>query len=247
MDNSLLSTRPAIDHRFTLLARTICADQQIHSQELKALSSLAQQLNASEETLQAIQQVLEDNAQVSLAEAANAIPTQQRREAFRQVIAIAYSDGYFAPLERQFVEQLGEHWGISKPEIDHTLKAAQGLLLPDVGQANSLSAGARLLQGTESLLSRSLVEKFTALAPEHFAQRIEQLHREILLSGPQYDQAVQQCAKVAAEDFVYADAALRHTSSILRDLASGIQRAVATISNSQFGEKVARVGLMGVV
>ena len=237
MDNSLLSVPPAsappaIDHRFTLLAHTICADQQIHNQELTLLNALAQQLGASAATQQAIQQVLDQNQETPVEQAARSIPTHQRRELLRQAIAIAYSDGHFAPSERQFVEQLGQIWGISETELERDLQLAQNAALSPTGKADSLSIAARLLQGAESLLSRSRLDKLTARAPERVAQRIEQLQREILLSGPQYDQAVQQCATIAAEDFVYADAALRHTARTLCDLSTGIQAAIAAVEHT---------------
>ena len=67
------------------------------------------------------------------------------------------------------------------------LESAQGFGVSPVDQDDddqvNLSIGARLLRGAESLLSRSLVSKLTELAPENVGKRIEQLQREILLSG----------------------------------------------------------------
>ncbi|MGB3612217.1 MAG: GTPase [Elainellaceae cyanobacterium] len=233
MGNPLLPPyAAAIDHRFVLLAHVICADQQIHSRELRALKNLAQQLNANEATLQAIEKILEQGeTQISIWSAAQAIPVGRRDEALRQAMAIAYSDGYFAPLEREFIDRLAQFWGLHS--VEHILKVAQGFgVQPHNDSHDALSAGARLLKGTETLFSKSLVDVLTDLAPQPVAQRIEQLHREILLSGPQYDEAIQRCAEIAREDITYAERALEQTSRSLKTLETCIQHIVGSIGET---------------
>ena len=48
----------AIDYGFLLLTRIICANQQIHGQELRALKDLADQANINESTLQEMKKIL---------------------------------------------------------------------------------------------------------------------------------------------------------------------------------------------
>ncbi|PZO39114.1 MAG: GTPase [Shackletoniella antarctica] len=234
------SFSPALDYSFLLLTHVICADQQIHSQESLALRDLANQTSVNEATLQEIEKILgQDEAKLSLEEAAQRVPIGQRSEAFRQVLAIAYIDGYFSPLEREIVNYIAQLWGIQESEIEQILEAAQGFKQwqnrTDEGD-NGLSTGARLLKGTESLLSKSLVRKLSELAPEFIGQRIEHLQREILLSGPEYDEAIQQCAKIAREDFRYADQSLRMTFTALRDLGNGIQQVIENIKQKTTGD-----------
>lgn len=228
MGNSLLPIQSAdIDYRFVLLAHVICADQQIHSQELRAIKGLAHQLNVNEVTLQAIEKILgQDDTQISSEIAARAIPAEQRDDLLLQALAIAHSDGYFAPLEREFIDRLAQLWGINT--VEQVLKAAQGVgIQPRSVNHDALSAGARLLKGTETLLSKPLVDALTDLAPQSVVQRIEQLHREILLSGPQYDEAIRRCAEIATEDIIYAERALEQTSRSLKTLGPAL--AVATV------------------
>lgn len=235
-----LPHRAALDYGFLLLTHLICADQQIHHREARSLRDLATQAQVNQATLQEMEKILgQDDFHIALEEVAQSVPVGQRSETLRQVMAIAYIDGYFSPLERDVVNQIAQVWGIYDHEIEQMLEAAQGF-----GQSQTvaneedqaLSAGARLLKGAESLLSRSLVTKLAELAPENVGRRIERLQREILLSGPEYDVAIEQCAKVAKEDFKYSDQALRLTFAILKDLGNNVQQVIYDIKQKTIGQ-----------
>ena len=232
-----------LDHGFLLLVHMICADQQIHSQESRALWDLAKQTHINEVTLQEMEKILgQDDAHITLEESARNVPIGQRSEVLRQVLAIAYIDGYFSPLEREVIDQVAQLWGVHQHEIEQMLEDAQGfgrwrIHSDAVDEENGgLSVGARLLKGTESLLSRSLINKLAELAPRHIGGQIEQLQREILLSGPEYDDAIQKCAKIAREDFKYSDQSLRIAFSSLRDLGNGLQQVIHTIKQKTVGQ-----------
>jgi len=231
--------RAALDYGFLLLTHIICADQQIHSRESRALRELADQANINEATLQEMEKILgQDDPHVLLEEAARNLPLSQRTETLRQVIAIAYIDGYFSPLEREVVDQIAQGWGIYEQEIEQMLEEAQGFgQWHATGQEeDELSVGARLLKGAESVLSRSIVTRLAEIAPENIGQRIERLQREILLSGPEYDDAIGQCAKIAHEDFKYSSHALRLTFDTLKDLADGVQQVIYDIKQKTTGQ-----------
>jgi uncharacterized tellurite resistance protein B-like protein/GTP-binding protein EngB required for normal cell division len=234
------SFSPTLDYGFLLLTHVICADQQIHNQESRALRDLANQASIDEATLHEIEKILgQDETQISMEEAAQQVPIGQRSETFRQVLAIAYIDGYFSPLERETINHIAQIWGIQESEIEQILEEVQGFKQWQTctyAEDDGLSIGAQLLKGAESLLSRSLVTKLSELAPESIGRRIERLQREILLSGPEYDEAIQQCAKIAGEDFRYSDQSLRVTFSALRDLGNGIQQMIQDIQQKTTGD-----------
>lgn len=229
-----------LDYRFLLLTYAICADQQIHNHESRILRDLAEQVNVSEITLQEIEKILgQDETKVSLEEAAQQVSLSQRSETFKLVLAIAYIDGYLSPLEREMVNHIAQLWGIQETEIEQILEAAQGFKqwqTPTSEEDDGLSIGARLLKGAESLLSKSLVTKLSELAPKSIGRHIEHLQREILLSGPEYDEAIQQCAKIAIEDFRYSEQSLRITFTTLKHLGNGIQEVIQNIQQKTTGE-----------
>jgi uncharacterized tellurite resistance protein B-like protein/GTP-binding protein EngB required for normal cell division len=241
VDTVSLQPCAALDYGFLLLTHIICADHQIHSRESRALRELANQVGINEATLQEMEKVLgQDSSCISLEDAIHKVPVGQRSETLQQVMAIAYVDGYFSPLERQVVNQIAQNWGIYEYEIAQMLEEAQGFgqWQESTDEADEqLSVGARLLKGTESILSRSLITKLAELAPENIGQRIERLQREILLSGPEYDDAIQQCAKVAREDFGYSDKALRLTFITLKDLGNGIQQVIHNLKQKTTGQR----------
>lgn len=231
--SAALSENEGVNYCFLLLTHIICADQQIHDRESRALRELAAQLRLNQTTLQMMEEILsQGEQQISIEEVARRISVGQRTEALRQMLAIAYVDGFFSPLEREVVDQVAQLWGIHDSEIQQMLRAAQGFGISKTDKDDdqiSLSIGARLLKGTESLLSRSLVSKLADLAPENFGRQIQQLQREILLAGPEYDQAIQHCAKIAREDYKYAENALKLTDVALQELGHGIQQVIHDI------------------
>ena len=64
------------------------------------------------------------------------------------------------------------------------------------------------------------------IAPKTIGRTIEKLEREILLSGPEYDEAIQQCAKIAQEDYQYAKTALQRASETLKELENNLSMTV---------------------
>ena len=230
-----------LDYGFLLLAHIICADGQIHNRELTALFDLANQVNMPELTLHEVEKILgQDEAQIPLETCVQKIPSGRQCEVFRQVLAIAYIDGYFSPLEREVVNQIARMWEISENELEQMLEDAQvfsqGKSKTIDNEKSELSVGARFLRGAESLLSKNLVNKLTELAPEHIGEKIEKLQREILLSGPEYDDVIQRCTQIAKEDFQYADKALKVTFSSLKDLGNGLQQGIHIIKQKTGGQ-----------
>jgi uncharacterized tellurite resistance protein B-like protein len=157
------SYHTALDYSFLLLTHLICADQQVHSQESRSLRELATQAQVNEATLQEMEKILgQDDSQISLKAATDNVPIGQRSETLRQVMAIAYIDGYFSPLEREMVNLIAQAWSIHEQEIEQMLEDAQGFgqwQIPASEVDESLSIGATLLRGAESVLSRSLVTR----------------------------------------------------------------------------------------
>ncbi len=139
------------------------------------------------------------------------------------------------------VEQIAGIWNWSAREIQRLIEQAEGFtaLTRSKGDDNNqaeMSFGARLLKGAESILSRSLVNKLVEIAPENVGVRIEQLRREILLAGPEYDEAIRQCAAIATEDYKFAEVALKSSYSALYNLGKNIQQAIEKIQYKTSGK-----------
>jgi GTP-binding protein EngB required for normal cell division len=175
---------------------------------------------------------------------ARRVPPGQQSEAMRQILALAYIDGFFAPLEREMVEQVAQIWNWSAGEIQRLIEEAEGFTanrsVNHDNEQTELSVGARLLRGAESILSRSLVTKLAEIAPENVGRRIEQLQQEILLAGPEYDDAIEQCAAIATEDYKFAEIALKGTRLALYNLAKGIQDQLETLQSNTSGKGQAK-------
>jgi uncharacterized tellurite resistance protein B-like protein len=225
-----------LDYPFLLLAHTVCADQQIHSKEAQALHELATQANIGQATLDEMEKILaQEENYLDIKTIAKQISAGQQDEAIRQVLAIAYVDGFFSPLEKEMIEEIVKIWSWSQDDLKHILEEAAGFRPQSENNKDNqeeLSFAARLLKNERtSVLYRAMITMARQLAPETMGRTIERIEKEILLSGPEYDEAIQQCAKIAQEDYQYAEMALKRTLDTLKKLGKNLSNTTENISN----------------
>ncbi|MBD1934356.1 MULTISPECIES: GTPase [Cyanophyceae] len=225
-----------IDYSFLLVTHMVCADQQIHSKEAKALHELASQSRMGQRTIEEMEKILaQDEHLLAIEDVARRVSPSKQNEAMRQILALAYIDGFFSPLEREMIEQVGQIWNWSAKTIQRLIEEAQGFTanhsISHDNDKPELSVGARLLKGAESILSRSLVSKLAEIAPENIGVQLEKLQREILLAGPEYDDAIRQCAAIAHEDYKFAEVALKASGLALNHLGKGIHDQLQAIQS----------------
>jgi GTP-binding protein EngB required for normal cell division len=217
----------------------VCADQQIHSEESKALRELAMQISASQRTLAEMEKILaQEENQLSLEDLAPKVSPGEQSEAMSQMLAIAYVDGFCSALERQMAEQVARIWNWPTGEVQRQLAEVGAFsdtrFIGEDNQQEKLSIGARFLKEADSLLSRALVDNVAKLTGSE--QKVEQIRREILVTGPEYDEAIRQCAVIADEDYKFAQLALKSTLSALNNLEKNIQVAIEDIKHKTGGK-----------
>jgi ribosome biogenesis GTPase A/uncharacterized tellurite resistance protein B-like protein len=241
MSDSTTIADEQLDYPFLLVTQMVCADKQIHSEESKALHEIANQIGVEQCTRDEMEKIFaQDEHQISLEDVTRKMPLGKQTEAMRQILALAYIDGFFSPLERDMVEQVARHWNRSAGEIQELIEEAEGFTashsIGDDNNQSEVSVGARLLIGAESILSRSMVNKLAAIAPQNVGRKIEQLRQEILLAGPEYDDAIGQCAAIAGEDYKFAEVALKGTNLALYNLGKNIQLSIEEIQQKTSGK-----------
>ncbi|AUT03759.1 GTPase [Nostoc sp. CENA543] len=229
-----LPTTEQINYQFLLLTHMVCADGQIHSEESKALQDLGQQAKMGTRTLEEMEKILnQDKDFISLEEVARQIPTKEKSEAIRQILAIAYVDGYCSPSEKEMVNHVAKIWNWSDTEITNLLEGAKNFstvqnIYNDI-EKYELSVGARLLKGVDSLLSRALVDNLTQIVPKSLGHKVKKLRKEILLSGAEYEKATQKCKSIATEDYKYTEKSLQSAYTSLKNLVENIQQTTELI------------------
>ena len=232
-------TTEHLDYPFLLVTHMVCADQQIHSEESKSLRELATQIGASQRTLAEMEKILaQEENQLFVEDLARKVSPGEQSEAMSQMLAIAYVDGFCSALERQMAEQVAGIWNWPTGEIERQLAEAGAFtdtrFIGEHNQQQKVSFGARFLTGADSLLSRALVDNVAKLTGSE--QKVEQIRREILLTGPEYDEAIRQCAVIADEDYKFAELALKTAISALSNLEKNIQVAIEDIKHRTSGK-----------
>ncbi|MEG5026184.1 50S ribosome-binding GTPase [Microcoleus sp. AT8-B1] len=239
MSDIISITTEHLDYPFLLVTHMVCADQQIHSEESKALRELAMQISASQRTLAEMEKILaQDENHLSVEDLARKVSPGEQIEAMSQMLAIAYVDGFCSALEREMAEQVARIWNWPPGEVQRQLAEVGAFsdtrFIGEHNQQQKPSIGARFLKGADSLLSRALVDNVAKLTGSE--QKVEQIRREILLTGPEYDEAIRQCAVIADEDYKFAELALESADKALSKLAKNIQVAIEDIKYKTGGK-----------
>lgn len=219
-----------------LLAHVICADHQIHYKESKELAEIAKQFRVSEETLVELEKIfVQDDQLIPVEDILARISATERIEAFRQVLAIAYVDGYFAPLEREFVDKVAKIWNISNAEITRMCEEAEGF--GNLGkneiyeESDEVSVGAKILDRAQSVLSSKIVNKLYEIAPDSISKKIEKLQQEILLSGGNYEKAITLCNKISLEDLKYSRNSLTWAYQSLQSFGQSLSQPLNNLNS----------------
>ena len=236
MPNATSATHQPLDYTFLLIAHIVCAEKQIHCQTAQALQEIATQTEVGDYTIAEMEKILtQDEDRLSLEDVASRVPPDKQNEAMEQILALAHLDGFFSPLEREMVETVASIWHWRIGDIQQKIAAAARLHVNpstnDDSDKAKLSLPALLLSGAESILSRALVTKLAELSPQSVGAQIAKLQREILLSGPEYENAVRQCSAIAFEDYKLAEVALQEASTTLANLEKSLQNALTDIQD----------------
>ncbi len=234
-----------LNYGFLLLTHIICADKQIRFEELRCFRKLCERARISQATKNEINKILaQDEEHLTLEQIAHDVSVGEQSEVMRQVVAIAYADGYLVSSERQILDRIASIWNWSNAEIDHIIAEAVNPAIRRESTDNNqtrLSFAARLLQnGKKSALSHAVNDMAAKVYREVVEQTIKQLEREILLSGPEYDEAIKQCSLIAKEDYQYAELAFKKTESTLQALIKSLEDVIEKVDKNNTQAKTAQ-------
>ncbi|MFN7760684.1 MAG: GTPase [Pseudanabaena sp.] len=228
-----------MNYSFLILAHIICADQQLHSEEVRYLDELIKNNGIDTATIEAIESILSQSENhPSLEECAKLVAKEDRQHLLDQILEITYADGYLAPLEKIAIDEIVEIWKFPQTKVDKAIAKVEQYYQThrknnlSCNEKADLSVGAKILKGAESVFSRGLVKKIAEAAPSELGQKIERLQREVLLAGPEYDKAVLRCAKIASEDYEFAELRLKRTEKALEDLQISINLQTQELQKS---------------
>ena len=223
----------ALDYGLLLTAHLVCADKQIHIQEARALQSLSQE--SSRATQDALKAILSKSLEApDVFALASKISPSEQIETLEQLFVIAYIDNYLAPAEELFINRITQLWEIPKDEVSRLKLDIEQHRQYQVSleiDKNNLSTGARILKSAELFLSRALLKRFTDIALDPVGKQVQKLQQEILLAGPEYDEAIDRCSKVAQEDYKVADSGLKSVHRKLQFLREDLQEVLNRLSS----------------
>lgn len=239
MDNNL-------NYPYLLAVHTLCVDGQLHQNELQFLQSLARNIGIDPATEAAAELILaQANNHLSLESVLQQITPDQRPRALSLAALAAQFDGALDRTEQKLLEQLRLQWKISDDLFaqmqDLARKEAQHLIAElKTTSRGEVSTGAKVLSVLEAVLGKTVVDRVVStLGTESLKARIQDFRIEALLSGPEYEKAIEECRAVGLRDIEVADTCLHATAKALQEIGAELDSKIAEI-NTRIGDKPAQ-------
>lgn len=235
-----------LDYPFLLAVHMLCIDGQLHQNELKFLRSLAQSLHISPETQAATDAILsQSDDHLKLQHVIDQIQRDQRVRALSLAALATHYDGTVDRTELKLLERIKQLWHMDTDAFTQiqTLveKEAARLYAEQYGSSNKkASTTAKILSGIEAVVGRGLVDRVVdALGAITLKEKLQDYRIEALLSGPEYEKAIEACRQVGLHDIEIADACLRKAGEALSSIIGDIDSKISQIE-SRIGGKPAQ-------
>lgn len=222
----------SLDYVLPLAAHMVVADQQVHDRELAIIEALACRPGVSRGAQLYAQAILAaaDDAQ-PFADALRAVPPQHRETALRALAAVALADGVIVSAERTLLDRAAQLWRVPTETVDLYTEEARRYVMVDAqsSEATSPTLAARVVARVDALLGAQAIDTIGGLVGAK--ERVQSLRREFLLSGPEYDHAIEACAAIARVDLVRCDAELRGSMQALDHVLRELRRHSDALSS----------------
>jgi tellurite resistance protein/GTP-binding protein EngB required for normal cell division len=237
--SNISQSQPAeFDYPFLLAVYVACADGQIHKHEVDALTQKAEELQINQETLEQMAKIFAQESDAITQDAVlQGVGRERCQEAIRLGVFVAAIDGSIEPAELAVIERLRAFWNVEKQKVEAI--QAQALIDAEAQrrakktqeQSVTISGKTKFLKGLDTVLSRKVVDVIVdTLGKDSTRKFIDEARTQILLQGPEYDAAIEQCKKIGLEDIGVVDKCLLTTQQALLTLEKDLDHVIASFT-----------------
>jgi ribosome biogenesis GTPase A len=234
--------------RFAFLAHLIVIDGQIDDREARLLDNYMQQAAADEEAYQQVQAVYSDSDEKpSIDAVTNEIRDKEsletKKEMVTMAITLAYVDLYLDPQEERLLQDSATSWGIEQQQL-HAWKEQIWSTLSHaaVSEEDEGEKVHPVLYSKPAAAMLRIASRFVGRATK---SKLEELQTKLLVTGPEYTNAIEICGKVAESDYSYVQPILSRTSQTLQELIVNIHNATKHLKDSSDEELDVKGSLTG--
>ena len=226
-----------IDYTFLLYVHLACADGQIHSEESRIMEMLINELNINDITVNEMQKIIGQNDDMlSLDNTIENVLPQEYMNCLQILTTIAYSDGFCDVAEKEMINKIAKQWNIEQDDledfIDKAISIQKNLDISSISldYKQNMSLVEKVISKADTILSGRFLKALSKISSEKMKEKIKSTQNKMLLNGPEYDKAIENCQAIAKEDIKYAKPALNDTLSELNILKSSLSENIKILS-----------------
>lgn len=215
------------DYAALLIAHIACADQQLHSSEIKQLAKFLKN-DISDVAASEIDKILAkaDDA-IDLPEVLSAVPVAEQKLTLEMAFRMAHVDGHLHLEESTLLKQIAEVWNISAAGMKAIeAKARYGTAHEDETQNKTPSPEAKIVQTLDLLFFKGLLNAVAKTSGSVWQRKLRRLRHQVLFAGPEYAVAVRHCREVAKHDFKCVESHLEQIQKVLETLQTDLDKTI---------------------
>lgn len=229
------------EYALPLLAHMACADRQLHYAEIDKIFDLMDAVASSPSVRQYVCRILqEEREEAEINYDILAVPESQREVTLGLLLAIACIDGACTNPELRFLDRVAELWEVSPESLKRLHELAEEEISPpiesvceDDSDSEELSFTARAVRITKFLLGERGTALLEQILPSSVRTRVKEARCKLLLAGPDYDEAIERCARISREDFIAVDACIKRASNAIDCLRKSLDQITTSLSDAQ--------------
>ncbi|MEN9481124.1 MAG: hypothetical protein RLZZ298_2519 [Pseudomonadota bacterium] len=235
-----------VNYPYLLAVHMVCADGQLHQKEHLGLKSLAEEFRIDDATQAAADAILSQaDEHISLNAIIRNTPLPLRSQALYMASLASLLDDVVDRTEEQMLEGVISSWQFDPNDFAKIKKDARHHALNMQGtkhqvERENISTGAKIYKGLENVLGQRLLDQVVkGLGSESLKERVDNFRIEALLSGPEYDKAIEECRIVGLRDIEVADNSLAAATNALNNVREMLERMLSHLE-TKAGDKPAQ-------
>lgn len=215
------------------LAYVTIADEHIDNQEVRVINEFIKENDIGELKAE-VELIFSDSDEKktldSILKELSKLQTNIQEQALISGLSLAYINNFFDPAQEQLFDKFLD---VMSFDQDRFLEIKTQVMKFDKKIEGGVANDSNPLLQWSLPVFRPLIKKLTQVAPSQIKEKMEKLETKMLLAGPEYDEAIFKCARIANEDYYFVSKYIEDTSDAFRALTNKVEETIKFLEKKE--------------